>query len=135
MTDKLTKSQRSLNMSQIKGKNTKPEMQVRSVLHSLGYRYRLHKKDLPGKPDIVLTKYKTIIFVNGCFWHGHSGCKRSNIPKSNVEYWSKKIAGNISRFQDSANKLQNLGWKVFVIWECETKDPILLEQIIKNCFE
>ena len=108
-------------MSAVKGKNTKPEMIVRKYLFSKGLRFRLHVRSLPGHPDIVLPKYKTVVFINGCFWHGHNGCKYSHLPKSNVEFWENKITANKSR--DTANeiKLKQMGWRVIRVWECEIK--------------
>ncbi|MDY7000522.1 MAG: very short patch repair endonuclease [Thermodesulfobacteriota bacterium] len=120
--DIVSKEKRSEIMSKIKGKDTKPEKIVRSLLHAMGYRFRLHRKDLPGKPDIVLPKHKTVIFVHGCFWHGHNSCSRSNIPKSNSEYWIGKINRNIQRYNTNRALLVQKGWKVLVIWECQTKD-------------
>ena len=120
--DHLTPNERSLNMSKIRSENTKPERIVRSLLHSMGYRFRLHIKDLPGKPDIVLKKLNTIFLVNGCFWHNHKNCKRSNIPKSNQEYWKIKIQKNIARDKRNIDELQKMGWRVIVIWECQTKN-------------
>lgn len=108
-------------MSQIKGKNTKPEELVRRYLFSHGYRYRKNVSTLPGKPDIVLPKYKTCIFVNGCFWHKHEGCKYFVWPKNNAEFWKKKITGNVDRDLRQQNELRLLGWNVLVIWECELK--------------
>ncbi|NCB97217.1 MAG: DNA mismatch endonuclease Vsr [Bacteroidia bacterium] len=121
MMDVVTKEKRSEIMSKIRSKHTAPEMKVRSLLFSLGFRFRLHKKNLPGKPDIVLPKYKTLIFVHGCFWHGHDGCKYHRIPKSNNEYWVNKINNNKIKDIEHYNKLVNLGWKVIVIWECQIK--------------
>ena len=115
------KKTRSYNMSQIKGKNTKPEELVRKYLFSQGFRYRKNDKRLPGSPDIVLPKYKTVIFVNGCFWHGHEGCKYFVWPKSNEEFWKNKIEANIARDQKKTKSLKGLGWKVIVVWECELK--------------
>jgi len=108
-------------MSQIKGKDTKPEEQVRKYLFSQGYRYRKNVSELPGKPDIVLPKYKTCIFINGCFWHKHEGCKYFAWPKNNAEFWKKKITGNAERDLRQQKELRSLGWKVIVIWECELK--------------
>lgn len=108
-------------MSQIKGKNTKPEELVRRYLFSQGFRYRKNVSTLPGKPDIVLPKYKTCIFVNGCFWHKHEGCKYFVWPKNNAEFWKKKITGNVERDLRQQNELRLLGWNVVVIWECELK--------------
>jgi DNA mismatch endonuclease (patch repair protein) len=112
---------RSYNMSQIKGKDTKPEMLVRKFLHANGLRYRLHVKDLPGKPDIVLPKYKTIIQVNGCFWHGHDGCKYFVIPKTRTEWWKEKIEKTQLKDKDNNLKLSDMGWNIITIWECELK--------------
>ena len=111
--------QRSRNMSAIKSKNTKPEIKVRKVLHSMGYRFRLHRKDLPGSPDIVLPKYKTVIFVHGCFWHRHENCKYASTPKTRKEFWENKFNKNIKRDKNNFKELKNLNWKVLVIWECE----------------
>lgn len=122
MTDHLTKEKRSWNMSRIRSKDTKPEIIVRSLLHHLGYRFRLHSKKLPGKPDIVLTKYKTVIFVHGCFWHRHKDCSRATMPKSNQEYWNAKFERNVQRFKEVSEQIKSLGWKVTVVWECEVKD-------------
>ena len=109
-------------MSCIKGKGTKPEEIVRKYLFSQGFRYRKNDKRLPGTPDIVLPKYKTVIFVNGCFWHGHKGCKYFVWPKNNAEFWKKKIEDNISRDQKSIELLEAQGWSVIIIWECELKN-------------
>jgi DNA mismatch endonuclease (patch repair protein) len=126
--DKISREHRSWNMSRIKGKDTKPELIVRSLLHKMGFRFRLNGKVsrkyhpkgiLPGKPDIVLAKYKTVIFVHGCFWHRHKGCKRSNIPKTNTEYWMKKISDNEQRDEINSALLKKAGWQVIIIWECE----------------
>lgn len=106
-------------MSRIKGKDTTPELKVRSFLHSLGFRFRLHKKGLPGKPDIVLPKYKTVIFVNGCFWHHHKNCKKAVWPKTNKEYWKKKINQNIERDKRNMMKLKEKKWRPIIVWECE----------------
>jgi DNA mismatch endonuclease (patch repair protein) len=115
---------RSEIMSKIKGKDTTPEKKVRSLLHSLGFRFRLHKNDLPGCPDIVLPKYNTVIFVNGCFWHGHQSaeCKIAKIPKSNIAYWKNKIDRNRERDRKKQKELLDLGWDVVVVWECEIRD-------------
>ena len=116
------KKTRSYNMSQIKGKNTKPEELVRKYLFSQGFRYRKNDKRLPGSPDIVLPKYKTVIFVNGCFWHGHEGCKHFVWPKSNEEFWKSKIETNIARDKNKTKTLEELGWNVLTVWECELKN-------------
>lgn len=119
--DKHSKETRSYNMSMIKSSGTKPEEAVRKYLFSKGLRYRKNVKTLLGKPDIVLPKYKTIVFVNGCFWHGHKGCKYFVMPKTNVEFWTEKITKNIARDEITYKKLQNMGWNVIVVWECELK--------------
>lgn len=119
--DKHSKEVRSYNMSQIRSTNSKPEIMVRKYLFSKGLRYRKNVKTLPGKPDIVLPKYKTIVFVNGCFWHGHKNCKYFVMPKSNIEFWNEKISRNISRDEEIHRKLSAAGWNVIVVWECELK--------------
>ena len=132
MTDNHTKEIRSMNMSHIRSKNTKPEEIVRKYLFSKGLRYRKNVKKLPGCPDIVLKKYNAVIFVNGCFWHKHD-CGRFVWPSSNIEYWRRKIERNIERDQNNLKELKNIGWRVFIIWECELKKK-LLQQILKNYF-
>lgn len=122
MADVHSKETRSYNMSKIKGKDTKPEMLVRKFLFANGFRYRLHDKKLLGKPDIVLTKYKTVIFVHGCFWHGHEGCKYFVVPKTRTEWWLNKINHNIENDKKANIALQNEGWKVVIIWECDLKN-------------
>ena len=119
--------QRSRNMSAIKSKNTKPEIKVRKVLHSMGYRFRLHRKDLPGSPDIVLPKYKTVIFVHGCFWHRHENCKYASTPKTRQEFWKNKFKANVKRDLEIQEKIKNIGWQSVVIWECELKN---LDQLL-----
>jgi DNA mismatch endonuclease (patch repair protein) len=121
MTDVHTKEIRSYNMSKIKGKNTKPELLVRKFLFSHGLRYKLHDKNLPGKPDLVFPKYNTVVFIHGCFWHGHGGCKYFVVPKTRTEWWLNKINGNKIKDSDSFEKLIHEGWKVIVIWECDLK--------------
>ena len=118
-------------MSHVRGKDTKPELLVRQFLFAQGFRYRLYRKDLPGKPDIVLPKYKTVIFINGCFWHGHTGCKYATIPEANHDFWLAKISGNIERDKSNDAKLFELGWKVIEIWQCELK-PKFREQTLNN---
>lgn len=120
MADNHTKEVRSMNMSHIRSTNSKPEEIVRKYLFSKGLRYRKNVSKLPGKPDIVLPKYKTVVFVNGCFWHKHD-CGRFVMPSSNVEYWTRKIEGNVQRDKTNKTQLENLGWKVLVIWECKLK--------------
>ena len=128
----MTSQERSRNMAAIKSKNTKPEIAVRKNLHALGYRFRLHRKDLPGKPDIVLPKYKTVIFVNGCFWHQHKGCKYSRLPKTNIDFWKRKLEGNTQRDKLKQSKLKDMGWKVINIWECQTKEIDDIRNFIKE---
>lgn len=120
--DIYSKQKRSEIMSLISGKNTKPEIVIRKIAHSLGYRFRLHKKDLPGKPDIVFPKYKKVIFVNGCFWHSHKNCKRSKLPTTNAKFWKEKIEGNKKKDKSNYIRLKKLGWDYMVIWQCEIKD-------------
>lgn len=122
MTDVHSPQIRSYNMSRIRSKNTKPEMLVRSFLHKQGFRFRLHDKKLPGKPDIVLPKYKTIIFIHGCFWHGHKRCKYFVVPKTRTKWWLDKINGNVERDKKNVRKLKKIGWNVIKIWECRVKD-------------
>ncbi|WP_237173908.1 very short patch repair endonuclease [Paracandidimonas lactea] len=129
--DTFTPSQRSALMSRIRHRDTKPEVTVRSLLHALGYRFRLHRKDLPGKPDIVLPKYRKIVMVHGCFWHGHS-CRRASKPKSNQEYWIPKIAANRQRDARNVAELKRLGWSVLVLWECEIKDISAIDQRLRE---
>jgi len=119
--DSLTRSHRSWNMSRIRGKDTTPELLVRSALHRMGYRFRLHKKDLPGRPDIVLSRYKTVVFVHGCFWHRHPGCAQAYTPKSRVSFWQSKFRQNVKRDVAVKAELHRQGWNVVVIWECEVK--------------
>ena len=121
MKDTFDKETRSYIMSMIKGKDTKPEIIVRKFLFGRGFRYGLHNSKLTGKPDIVLRKYKTVVFVNGCFWHGHEGCKYFVIPKTRTEWWRDKINRNIERDKKSIEELERLGWKVLTVWECELK--------------
>ena len=120
---------RSKNMSAIKSKNTKPEVEVRKLLHAMGFRFRLHKKDLPGSPDIVLAKYKSVIFVHGCFWHRHQRCKFASNPKTRVDFWNKKFNDNIERDIKNQDELKSLGWKSKIIWECEIRNK---EKLIKE---
>lgn len=129
MADVHTPEQRSYNMSRIRNKSTKPEELVRKYLFSKGYRYRKNDSRLPGKPDIVLPKYKTAIFVNGCFWHGHEGCRYFVWPKDNAEFWEAKISGNIERDQRTYTHLKELGWRVVIIWECELKKDIAMQTL------
>ena len=120
--DSLSRKKRSWNMSRIRSRDTKPELIVRKLLHKMGYRFRLHLKDLAGSPDIVLPKYKTVIFVHGCFWHRHEGCRYTYKPKSRIDFWDNKFRQNVERDRKAIQLLEKLGWQVLVIWECETKD-------------
>ena len=131
MADRLTKEQRHKNMSAIRGKNTKPEIIVRKYLFSKGFRYRLNHTRLPGHPDIVLKKYRTVIFVNGCFWHGHSGCKYFVLPKTNTGFWENKIKTNKERDVKEQRKLATMGWHCITVWECQLK-PVLREHTLKS---
>lgn len=126
--DKFTPKERSKIMRQVKGKDTAPERQVRSLLHRMGLRFRLHQKNLPGVPDIVLPKYKSVIFVHGCFWHRHPGCKRASMPTSNVDYWEDKFSKNLKRDAECQAQLTSLGWRVIIIWECELKALVVLQE-------
>ena len=130
MADVHTSEQRSYNMSRIRSKNTKPEELVRKFLFSQGFRYRKNDARLPGKPDIVLPKYKTVIFVNGCFWHGHEGCRYFVWPKNNAEFWKEKITGNIQRDKHNHQLLANQGWRVIEIWECQ-----LMKSVVDNTLQ
>ena len=132
MADVFSKEKRKWLMSRVQKMHTKPEKMVRSLLHRMGYRFRLQRKDLPGNPDIVLPRYKIVIFVNGCFWHGHQNCRKSKRPETNKAFWNNKINKNIKRDQANYQNLANRGWQVVVIWECETKNPdLLLEKLNK----
>jgi DNA mismatch endonuclease (patch repair protein) len=123
VADKISEAHRSWNMSRIRSRDTKPEIRVRAALHRAGFRFRLHRRDLPGRPDIVLPKYKTAIFVHGCFWHRHAGCKNATTPSTNREFWQRKFLQNQRRDLSNVEKLRELGWDVRVIWECEMASP------------
>lgn len=124
MTDKLSKEKRSWNMSRIKGKDTQIEVKVRKALFNAGFRYRKNVKELPGKPDIVLPKYKTVVFIHGCYWHAHN-CKEYHIPKTNTDFWKKKFERNIENDKKHYEQLRILGWKVIIVWECEIEKNFL----------
>jgi|TARA_B100001971_G_C18223506_1_gene558790 DNA mismatch endonuclease (patch repair protein) len=126
MVDKLSKERRSWNMRQIRSRDTKPELLVRKLLHKNGYRFRLHRKNLPGRPDIVLPKYQIAIFVHGCFWHRHRGCPDASTPKSRTDSWKKKFSENVARDKRNQLALRAEGWRVLIIWECETKNSDLI---------
>lgn len=129
MADIVDAATRSRMMSGIRGKDTAPEMLVRKYLHSRGFRYRLHAKELPGKPDIVLPKYRTVVFVHGCFWHQHPGCKFAVMPKSNTEFWQKKLGGNTARDAANLARLDEMGWRCIVIWECDAENMAVLRDV------
>lgn len=118
-------------MSHIRSKDTEPEVSVRRFLFANGFRFRLYRKDLPGKPDIVLPKYKTVIFINGCFWHGHQNCKYASLPETNREFWQAKISGNMERDKSTYSELRGQGWNVIEIWQCQLK-PGKKEQTLQN---
>ena len=132
MADTLTIKQRKRCMSRIKGKDTTPEMVVRSLVHALGYRFRLHRKDLPGKPDLVLPRHKKVIFVHGCFWHMHTCKKGKSTPATNVKFWKNKREGNKKRDRRNIAALKKQGWEVLVVWECQLKNPDKLQQRIAD---
>lgn len=132
MTDTLTPSSRSALMSRIRGKDTKPELVVRSLLHRMGYRFRLHRRDLPGSPDIVLPRLGVVVFVHGCFWHRHPRCKGATSPKSNTNFWQNKFAANVERDKRNRRDLRRLGWKVMVVWECDLKKPERLQPRLRK---
>jgi DNA mismatch endonuclease (patch repair protein) len=131
MADLYSKERRSEIMSRIRAKDTTPEVRVRRLLHKMGYRFRLHRKDLPGKPDIVLPKWRTVIHVHGCFWHGHTCCE-GHVPKSNRRYWTPKLKRNARRDSEHAAELRELGWNQIVIWECETGNLQTLERQLRR---
>ena len=133
--DTLTGEQRSERMSRVRSRDTKPEMAVRSLVHSLGYRYRLHGRKLPGKPDLVFSCRKKVIFVHGCFWHRHPRCKNNRLPKSRLTFWKPKLELNRKRDLKNQRKLRRLGWRFLVIWECQTKDDELLTNRIIDFLE
>ena len=130
--DRISKGHRSWNMSRIKSGNTKPEIVVRSLLHNMGYRFRLHRKDLPGKPDIVLPRYKSVIFVHGCFWHRHKGCKNATSPKTKKIFWREKFRANVERDRKVQKELKSMGWSIQIIWECELSDPEEVRKSLKS---
>ena len=135
MADVMTPEQRSRCMAAVKGKDTKPEMIVRKYLFSRGIRFRVQVRKLPGNPDIVLPKYKTVILVNGCFWHGHEDCKYFRLPKSNVEFWKEKIGRNIERDRESMQALLDLGWKIIRVWECELRNKANREDTLNKIYK
>ena len=130
--DRISKAARSANMQRIRSTGMKPEMAVRRMVHGLGYRYRLHRHGLPGRPDLIFGPRRKIIFVHGCFWHQHPGCRAAHIPKSNLEYWSLKLARTVERDKKTICRLLAAGWQVLVIWECETKDDARLARALQE---
>lgn len=135
MADVFSKDKRSEIMSKISGKETKPEIKVRKYLFAKGFRYRKNDKRFPGKPDIILPKYKTAIFVHGCFWHGHEDCKASALPKTNREFWRNKIDGNIERDKRNQGMLIQLGWKVITVWQCQIKSKYSFDLTMQNLID
>lgn len=121
--DKLTPSARSALMARVRSKDTSPELLVRSMLHGMGFRFRLHRKDLPGSPDIVLPGRRKVVWVHGCFWHRHPGCKYASIPKSNHRFWDDKFKNNVRRDRSHQSRVEELGWEPLVVWQCELQDP------------
>src|SRR5260221_13598884 len=132
MSDMFSKAKRSWIMSRIRARNTEPELRVRRLLHGNGYRFRLHRKDLPGNPDIVLPKYRTAIFVHGCFWHRHPKCKFSYMPKSRIDFWRRKFSKNIERDRKAQRLLRDSGWHIVIVWECEKSDPARLHKRLRQ---
>lgn len=131
MTDNISPAQRSRNMRRIRGKDTVPEILVRRLVHGMGIRYRLHRKDLPGTPDLVFTSRRKVIFVHGCFWHQHN-CSRGKRPSSNVKFWDAKLEGNLQRDKADVSSLKEKGWRVLIVWECEIKEPAKLSRRIES---
>jgi DNA mismatch endonuclease (patch repair protein) len=135
--DHLTKEKRSWNMSRIRSRETVPEITFRKLIHRAGFRYRLYNKILPGKPDLVLKKYHTVVFIHGCFWHHHENCRRGTRPKTHKKYWNAKIDRNVARDKENVKILERQGWRVFTVWECELKDLgrtlEKFERFIRNC--
>lgn len=135
MADRIGKARRSWNMSRIRATNTKPERLVRSLVHSMGYRFRLHRKDLPGRPDLVFPKYRAVIFVHGCFWHRHGGCKYAYTPKSRRDFWLRKFEANTARDRSVVRQLKSSGWKAMVVWECELDSPERVMRRVRRFLE
>jgi DNA mismatch endonuclease, patch repair protein len=131
VTDRISSKRRSWNMSRIRGKDTKPELVVRSLLHRMGFRYRLHVRTLPCCPDIVLSRWRSIVLVHGCFWHRHRGCNLAYTPKTRGEFWKKKFRDNVRRDRNGQNALLKLGWRVLIVWECEIQDIANLQRKLK----
>lgn len=127
-------SSRSRNMAAIRGKDTLPELNVRRMIHGLGLRFRLHRRDLPGRPDIVLPRHRTVVFVHGCFWHRHEGCRYTTTPKTRLEFWQAKFDENVARDYRNRIALAGMGWRVLVVWECELRDAETLRERLKAAF-
>ena len=138
LADRISTERRSWNMSRIRSRDTCPELRVRSMLHGLGYRFRLHDRSLPGRPDVVLKKHRVAIFVNGCYWHRHQGCKQGAYfpkdPKQGIEFWREKFDKNVQRDQKNRLLLEEMGWRVAIVWECQTKDDAALKREIDKIF-
>jgi len=132
--DKLSSSERSSLMAKVRTSNTQPERRVRQIAHALGLRFRLHRRDLPGTPDIVFPKFQTAIFVHGCFWHQHPGCKRATMPQTCIEFWQKKLDRNVQRDRSTIETLEKAGWHPEIIWECETKNPSHIQERLEKIF-
>jgi DNA mismatch endonuclease (patch repair protein) len=132
MSDRITPNQRSLLMSGVRTKHTGPELKVRSVAHRAGFRFALHRRDLPGKPDIVLPRFKAAVFVNGCFWHQHEGCSKSSLPATRKAFWKAKLSRNVARDVENREKLCGAGWRVLVIWECKTRNGDVVADKLKR---
>lgn len=130
--DKVTPQQRRTNMARVRGKDTAPELRVRRIAHRMGLRFRLHRKDLPGRPDLVFPKYRAAVFVHGCFWHRHARCPRASTPATRVEFWQAKFEANKARDRRQIQALQELGWRVLTIWECELKDEGFVEAALQS---
>lgn len=135
MVDSIDQATRSLVMSRVKGKNTRPEMVVRKLVFAAGYRYRLHVRSLPGSPDLVFSARKKVIFIHGCFWHRHENCSLARLPKSRVEFWTEKLNGNKARDERAYDALNNAGWEVLAVWECELKYRAQLDKRIRSFLE
>lgn len=134
MTDRISREKRSWNMSRIRSRNTAPELAVRSLMHGMGLRYKLHEKALPGSPDIVLPKHRTVVFVHGCFWHRHEGCRLCTTPSVNIDFWNQKFTRNVQRDREAAEALQQSGWRVICVWSCELAAPGTLRSRIAALF-
>lgn len=132
MPDQISPEHRSWNMSRIRSKDTTPELMVRSLIHRAGYRFSLHSNKMPGKPDIVMSRYRTVIFVNGCFWHRHPDCRYCTTPGTNTEYWEQKFKRTVARDREAHAQLRKLGWTVLVVWECQTRDKTRLLNFLDN---